>query len=400
MALAAYGIILLDDGSFSMATMVKTASGWRLQKTNTWPSTHLLKNTLLLSRSVLCGLSAHWQPSPEDDLTCRCVSNEATALACEQLLSANCAGMVPDDAFLCTLPLAFGTTKTGSFITICKEQAYFKIGVTVNESLWAVFNLAPAQPEMLEGHLGRISRFFQRTLPDRGFPTQVFCLGFSAPEMPPYTVTSLENIPGDKQTMLAAGVALASAIGQVPVLRPATARHGLRRVRTVMYGVAAACLLLVLLACAALPLASFFITTERNNYKARYEAVLNANADIREMAASNEVLARKIISSRVVALKQTRWTQVLQFLGDARPGGLWFDMLGSEPLNGQYGTARFALSGWADNESQITAFVSLLQKSGFAADVSLTSLERDAVKNVFIFRIVCTAKLYGLPITK
>jgi Tfp pilus assembly protein PilN len=391
-----------------MATMIKTALGWRLRKTNEWPSINLPQNALLLSRSVLCGISAHWQPLTESSqeypgslLYPR--TNESASLACEQLLAANCAGMVPDDAFLCTLPLALGETKAGkagSFISVFKEAAFYKIGVTLDESLCAVFNLAPVQPGMLESHLGRISRFFQRLRPDLVFPTQVFCLGFSAPDMPPYAITTLDSVPGDKQTMLAAGVALAHVAGQVPALRPATPRYALRRVRAALYGASAACMLVTLLACAAFPLAHFFLAADRDSGKARYQALLNANADIREMTSASEALAHKIIDEQAITLKQTRWTQVLQFLGDSRPAGLWFDMLGSETLNGQTGTARLAFSGWADNESKITSFISLLQKSGLAADVSLTSLDRDAAKNVFLFRIVCTAKLYGLPITK
>jgi Tfp pilus assembly protein PilN len=399
-----HGIILLDDGSFFMAIMEKNASGWRLRKTRAWPSTHLLINASLLSRSVLCGLSAHWHPSTDGDQTRSEIlyphANEATALACEQLLAANCAGMVPDDAFLCTLPLAFSTTHAGSFISVCKETSFYKIGVTINESLCGVFNLAPARSEMLESHLGRISRFIQRAAPDCVFPTQVFCLGFSAPEMPPYTVTSLETVPGDNQTLRTAGVALAKAIGRVPLLRPATRRHGVRRIRAVMYCAAAACLLLTLLACTALPLARFFLTRQRDACKARYETLLNANADIRETAVANGELAHKIIAGNAVALKQTRWSRLLQYLGDARPAGVWFEMLGSEPLNVQSGFSGIALSGWGDNESHITALISLLQKSGLAVDVSLASLERDTEKNVFLFRILCTAKLYGLPITK
>jgi Tfp pilus assembly protein PilN len=111
----------------------------------------------------------------------------------------------------------------------------------------------------------------------------------------------------------------------------------------------------------------------------------------------NDSLARAVISAFAEDSRQTRWAQFLQLLGADKPGGLYFDMLGTD-AGGKAGVVRIALSGWADNESRVTDLIGVLQKSRLCSGVSLSSIDKSDASDVFLFRILCSLHLVaGLP---
>jgi Tfp pilus assembly protein PilN len=76
-----------------------------------------------------------------------------------------------------------------------------------------------------------------------------------------------------------------------------------------------------------------------------------------------------------------------------RPEGLYFEMLGSEPVKGPPGFVRIAVSGWARSEKLVADFIEHLQKDNSISNISLSSLEKNEKKtNLCDFKIICILK--------
>jgi Tfp pilus assembly protein PilN len=403
-----HGITLTDDGSFLMASLEKTPQGWRLTKTSRWDPDNALANLLLLHRGIVVAAPSHWKPAnaPSAASAGNLVSaqtngpaaphaGEAVITNYTSRLSHNLLAVVPDDAFLCTLPLALARDPVQSFVSVYRAASFYKIGIIINGALAAVFTMAPAAPQALDGHLGRIERYWAGTGAGVKFPRQVYLLGSGGVPPGAASIASPLNCAesgidmSDTAALAASGAALSGRYGAVPRFAVDTAPASLRKARTALYAVSAGLVLCALLACAALPLFTAVAQGRLASYKKQYQAVLASNPDLKVLLGQNDSLARLIFSAHDAALAQTRWAKMLQSFGTIRPDGLFLEMLGSDGT-ALSGKVRVAFSGWAGNESQVTGFITSLQKSGLYSGVSLSSLERNESSNVSNFRITCT----------
>jgi hypothetical protein len=80
-------------------------------------------------------------------------------------------------------------------------------------------------------------------------------------------------------------------------------------------------------------------------------------------------------------------------LGKLRTEGLFYDQLGTDPLDASERSMKIALTGWAANETIVTDFIGRMQRSKTFTGVSLASLERQAAGGTCRFRLYCTLKL-------
>ena len=410
----AYGIVSTDDGSFLLACLEKTATGWRARSFRRWNADNALNNLLLLHRGVVAAAPSYWKPAnaPSSTSAGNLVSAQSNgplaphtgeAIITNYLsrLSHNLLAVVPGDAFLCTVPLAMGLSPVQSFVSVYQAALFYKIGIIINGALVAVFTMAPAAPQALAGHLGRIERYWAQTGAGAKVPGQVYLLGIGeAPAGVAFTASRLDCPNSgidmsDTDALAASGAALSGRYGAVPRFSVDTAPASLRKARTALYAVSAGLVLCALLACAALPVFNVAAQGRLASYKKQYQAILANNPDIKILLGKNDSLARLILSAHDAALAQTRWAQMLQAFGTIRPDGLFLEMLGSDG-SAASGKAAVAFSGWAYNESQVTGFIASLQKSGLYSGVSLSSLERNESSNLSTFRITCTLKLFAV----
>jgi Tfp pilus assembly protein PilN len=404
-----HGIIATDDGSFLMASLEKTAQGWVVKRQSRWNAGNALKNLLLLQRGVVCAAPSHWKPAPvrspvsAGGLVSAPSNGPLAPCAGEGIitnytgrLSHNMLAVVPGDAFLCTIPLALDRDPKQSFVSVHRAGSLYKIGITVNGGLAAVFAMAPATPQALAGHLARIARYWERAAAGAALPPHVYLIGGC--EAPADLAASRLDGAGsgidmsDTDALAAAGAALSDRYGAVPRFAVDAAPASLRKARTALYALSAGLALCALIACVTLPVLSAAAHGRLASYKKQYQAILANNPDLKVLMGKNDSLARLIISAQDEALGQTRWSQMLQTLGTVRPEGLFLEMLASEGAAAS-GSVRVALSGWAYNESQVTGFIASLQKSGVYSGVSLSSLERNESSNLSNFRITCTLNL-------
>jgi Tfp pilus assembly protein PilN len=411
MSMRTYGITTTEDGSFLMASLVKTAPGWKVKKLCRWNADNAIKNLLLFHRGVVAVAPSHWDfvksasPKSSENFIDAPSQGEmyprtnATALtAYTGRLEDNLVAVVPDNAFLCSIPLAFGGSSAGSFVSVYRTEPYYKIGVTVNATLVAVFNMAPAAPQSLAGHLGRLERYWADTHHGGQLPENRYLLGdFEAPiDIEKTSVRLGPAIKGfdinDKDAVSAVGAALIGPCGNAPRF-PVDADAALfRKVRAGMYAFSACLVLCALALVATVPVSAFIARQKLAAYKKQYQTILSNNPEIQKLMSQNDSLARATLSAYNAASKQTRWAQFFQELGTVRPQGLFLEMLGADGQAAS-GKVRIALSGWALNESQVTGFISSLQNNSMFSGVSISSIERNATSNIFTFRIACTLKL-------
>jgi hypothetical protein len=416
MSQQAYGIISTEDGSFLMSSLEKTAHGWTVKRFRRWNADNALNNLLLLHRGVVAAAPSHWKPAnaPSSASAGNLVSaqsngpvaphtGEAILTNYTSRLSHNLLAVVPSDAFLCTIPLALGRSPAQSFVSIYQAELFYKIGIIINGALAAVFTMAPASPQALAGHLGRIERYWAQTGGGAKVPGQAYLLGGS--EAPAGLAASRLDCAGsgidmsDTDALAASGAALSGRYGAVPRFAVDTAPASQRKARTALYAISAGLVLCALLACAALPVVAAAAQGRLASYKKQYQVILASNPDLKVLLGKNDSLARLILSAHDASLAQTRWGQMLQAFGTIRPDGLFLEMLGSDG-SAASGNVRVAFSGWAHNESQVTGFIASLQKSGLYSGVSLSSLERNESSNVSTFRITCTLKLCAVSPAK
>jgi Tfp pilus assembly protein PilN len=406
----AHGILFNDDGSFLLASLEKTDQGWRMKRVRRWNADSAIRNALLLHRGVVAAAPCRWKPSgapaqasAESHEAFSPNADETTLSIFTQRLSANLLGIVPEDAYLCTIPLAFGDASVTSFVSVRRTGSFYKIGIIINSALAAVFNMAPASEDSLAGHLGRIERYLA-TRTRMTFPQRLYYLGAGAPGGLTHAASRLDcgragiDI-SDYETLASAGAALSGLHGAVPILSPASGRAQFRTARTAIYAVSAALVVCTILLLAALPVSAFAVQHQLAVYKARYREILSRNADVQSLMLQNDSLARAVLSASDAAFQQTCWAQFLQALGATRPDGLFLDMLGTDAA-GKAGSARIAFSGWARNETLVTGFIASLQKNTFLCDISLASLERNESANLFTFRITCTLKFFDASAAK
>ena len=408
-----HGIASSVDGRYVMVSLRKRKSGRYHCVVRKWPHHSKLHALLLLSRQVYCGAAASWQPttaippghglaagSPESPL--RPVVDPVEAAMHTEALGDNLAQLLPDDAFLCSVSLYLGDPSVHSFLSVYAAAGYYMIGVIVKKELSAVFTTAPATPDALESHLGRIKRYWKHARPHEPFPTQIYVFGndgmFKSEE---FSVHPLPVVLGNKtliaeEELRALGCALAADTGGIAPFAVAQSDAVVRMVRSVGYcGAAAVVAAAVLLTLVPVAITAFTEWKVRSS-EANYRAVIINNPEIKNINAKNDSLAKGILKLRTKSARQTQWARFLQALGESRPDGLFFDKLGSEPLAGSPFKVRIALSGIAKSETLVTDLIARLQKNGPVSNVSLSFLEKNE-KNPTLcnFRIICIMTITG-----
>lgn len=420
-----YGIVSSGDGTFLFAGCEKTALGWRLTHIRRWSADSRLNNALLLHRGVVAATPCRWKRSGDgtgalsDPLVGALSEGAFIPLASGMAVSAysdrltgNLLAVVGDDAFLCTIPLALYNGEAQSFVSVYPAGQFYKIGIITDRTLSAVFTMAPATPQALESHLGRIKRYWHLRTGGGGaqFPDRLYVFGdgdlgtagWAPAAMRPECGTMGIDI-ADTGVLAAAGAALAAdggdcgTVPRFPVPSATAERAAFRGARTAVYAASAALVLCSLLLTAVVSVSLFFTHKSLARYTQEYRQVL---PDIALLTAQNDSLARAVLSTVSAGSRQTRWAQFLQFLGADKPEGLFFDMLASDApapasASGAAGVVRIALSGWAYNESLVTGFISSLQKNNACSSVSLSSLDKNDARNVFSFRILCSMQLFA-----
>jgi Tfp pilus assembly protein PilN len=349
------------------------------------------------------GIPSHWirqlsneteqfVTSSESTLFSPCVHESQTDFHA-RTLEKNCIGIFPDDAYLCTLPLHFGTHQQDSFIAIYKDENVIRIGITIQRTLSGVFSLPSLLHSQLNGFIDRIIRYYKIAAPEIEFPSTVYI--FNKQEVTPgsaYVTHSIDLPVRVTSEIKALGVALCSSGCVVPSFSGPTQGSKYIGIRTSIYIVS---LLLLLCTGAVTGYVYYQYFTNKNKLRQceiEYKNILNNNSEIRELTQSGETLAKKLLRIETFAAHPTRWGQFLEFLGNVRPPKLFFERLGSEQSPDSR-VIKIAIAGWADSETTVTDFIQKMNTSPFISNVTLSTLERDNKQNTTRFKILCSVQL-------
>jgi Tfp pilus assembly protein PilN len=405
-----HGIIPTDDGQYLMVSLGNAKTGEPRIGVKKWNCHDRVRTTLLLHRGVVVGLPSFWKSEksrvPDNSLlaedACKfftpCTSR-ATGDIHWETLAGNCIASVPDDAFLCTIPLYMGDQSINSFVSVFPLPAHNKIGIVVDKELVAVFDMAPCLPDALEAQIGRIRQYCKRTRPLLPFPEYIYALGKeNAFKNAHFSIHPLTTIVGNHdctsyEEIRALGAALVHSVGIVPKFSGPSAKSSVRMPRTMLY---AASVLSVLVAfiVTGVPLIADKITEIKiHAYESRFRSAILNDKEIKDLLAENEAAAKAILQFRDKSSARTNWAPFLHALGTQRPEGLYFEMLGSEPVKSSPGSLRIAVSGWARNEKLVADFIAHLQKDRHISNISLSSLEKNEKKtDICDFKILCILK--------
>lgn len=402
-----HGIAPTDDGRYVMVSLRKKKSGVVHYSVRRWGLHDKIRTALLLHRGVYCGMPSFWQPAgapaQEEKLLgaagvnhrFRPSAGRLQARMHEETFADNLLALVPDDAFLCSIPLFYGDLSLHSFFTAYRANDFWVIGVIINKELRAVFKMAPGTVDALEAHLGRIKRSWKNAAPNEPLPEHVYVLNLDAtPRCDEFFMHPLRVSAGKKvfaeEELRALGCALAGNAGGVGFFPGAPSDGVVRIVRTAALAGGAVVLMLAALATLLPAALSGNVQLKVRSSEARYRTIITNNLELKTLCDRNDSLARTILQLQKKSSRQTQWGRFLDALGESRPVDLYFDKLGSEPAAGSASKVRIAISGSAKSETLVTDFMTRLQKSGTVSNVSLSFLEKNE-KNATIcnFRIIC-----------
>ncbi len=384
-----------------------------------WPVGDRLTPLRLLHRGVYCGVRAFWKteiPAADGDIITASGDREGFASWTDRLtsseqseaLSDNLLGLVPEDSYLCTVPLYCGDPSLHSFISVHMvpaagdRQAYFKIGVIQNKTLRVVFTLAPGTADALESHLERIRRFIARNRRQIDFPEQVYLFGAAGSlslqrfVCHPLSVSIGKRIIESGDELKALGCALVRSSGNVPLFSGPPRAGARRYIRSTLWIAAGALLLATALGTLAPVFMNMSLSRELQSSNTRYRAQIMNDTDIQTALKRNDSLAASIERINGKSGRKTYWGRFLQALGEERPGGLFYEKLGSEPASAASNAVRIAISGMAQSETMVTDLIARLQKTGFISNVTLTFMEKNKTKpTICDFKIICTLTITG-----
>ncbi len=403
-----HGIVTTRDGGYTLATVVGGVGGWRLKRVRTWGSSPL-RNAMLLGLGVSLGLESHWRKgeATSDDVIAE--DSEWHGLSCTthamhlethtNALEGNIIDVVPEESYLASIPQALDRGCPDTFMAVHSEGADYEIGLVHEGVLRARFRMAPASPDALEGHLGRIERYAALPM-SPGEPRVVYWLDHCTPpalqgiEGRHAAANTFGEAASDAEGLRALGVALSSALATTTHFAGQTERSFSRHFRAAAQIAAAALLALTVVGTAVAFAADGILGAMLEARRSRYESILTSNDDIRRLRENSRELGLQILQLRSTLAKQTNWSAFLELLGTTRPSDLSFVQLGSEPVAEDKGRMRIALMGWAEREAEVTTFISRLQRSAMLGDVSLASLERESPR-MSRFKVECILRLYA-----
>lgn len=408
-----HGIIPTDDGQYLMVSLRAEETCIPRITVKQWNCHNKIRTMFLLHRGIICGVPSFWKSQksrvPDTTLTAEnagkffapCASPTTSDIH-QKALRNNCIAMVPDDAFLCTVPLYLGDHSVHSFVSVFALPQHYKIGIVINKELVAVFEMAPGTPDALEVHIGRIQRYFAQTCPLLAFPEHVYAMGSeSNVNSTHFSLHPLNIIAGKHEfktfdEIKALGVALTQTTGGVTAFSGPTPESPFRFMRSILYVVSAGVMACAITLTCVLFLLNIFTKWEVGANESRYLSIISNNREIKDLLSQNQSTVKSILRLQAKPSAQTRWGPFLHLLGMERPDGLFFEMLGSEPVKGVPGAVRVAFSGWAKSEKLVTDLISQIQKNNYVSDISLSSLEKNE-KNATLcnFKILCTLTITG-----
>ena len=405
-----HGIIPTDDGQYLMVSLGNAKTGVPRIRVIKWNCHDRIKTMLLLNRGIVCGLPSFWKSQnsriPDTMLVAEepgkyfapCTS-QTTSDIHRGTLANNSISSVPDDAFLCTVPLYLGDKSIHSFVSVYPLLEYYKIGIIVNKELVAVFEMAPCTSDAMEAHVVRIRRYVARTCPLLPFPEHIYELGKgNVLKSAHFSIHPLNIIVGNYECtayeeIRALGAALAHNEGTVPEFSGPSQKSAMRMPRTLLYAGSVLIVLVALLLTGVPLLADMLTEIKIKAYESQFRSTISNNKEIKDLLAENEASAKAILQFRDKSSAHTNWAPFLRTLGMQRPEGLYFEMLGSEPVKGPPGFVRIAVSGWARKEKLVADFIEHLQKDNSISNISLSSLEKNEKKtNLCDFKIICILK--------
>jgi hypothetical protein len=400
-----HGISLNHDGTFEYASVKNTRNGWKINRMTKRTSHDQLRNYLLLHRAVSLGLPGEWVRNYEgeqdeilsarqDDSFTFCTSNTEYEHYTDLLLN-NLDGVYPDDSVLSTIPVHFCRDTPSSFISLLNTGKFIKIGIIVNDTLFAVFKCIATTGRELTGFLGRIERYLNDTLPACPFPGKIFLLNdIPFLETATLSVTRLSTGTDSAETLHAIGSALCGVTAGIPQLSGPSPESGFRIPRLILFTTALLFLALSIIAGVAVSGYRWQLERSAEHSKQRYHHILSSNKEIRDLIKKGNKLSEKVLRMNSLIAQPTSWAPFLQFLGTCRPSGLYLERLGSEPLNKSPGRVRVAIAGWCQSETIVTEFIGALNESPSISDVTLSSMVREKRHSSLCrFKIICLLQL-------
>ncbi|MBD3314609.1 MAG: hypothetical protein GF344_02370 [Chitinivibrionales bacterium] len=406
------GVVQDIDGHYVVVRLEKTDEQWRPTKVTRFETRDVPPRITILRHGVHFGLSSRWRPTEDEECPPELVdakNPDSVHVPCGAKgeldthvasLGHNLLGVVPEDAYLVSLPLALVEGVADSFVTVHLEEAYWKIGIVIDKKLTASLRLSPATPDALSGHLARVERYWALKRPRIPFPSVVYSLSergtvpVEALRSTPVFVSLPDQLIADNGALKAAGVALSGTNGMVPLFSGPTPASSFRKARTGLYVTALTLVILgPLVALAPRGLGAWY-EHRKSVSQDEYRQVMAGNQQIRELMTETNRLAKTALRLEETFSRRTSWGRFLDALGRERPKGLYLGRMDTRPIGKRTDVIRVALAGSSTKTTAVTTFIAKLQDMPFVSNVKLSSMERDKKRSaVSNFKILCTLTL-------
>ncbi len=414
-----FGIVHTEEGRYIMAAMNRDEAGtWSLDSYRQWESNSVLHRILLFDRGVYFGIPSWWIPGKSDISFDNMIAVETENFATDksiadniynvvtyskdlcihkETLKDNLLAVVPDNAFLATLPLSKSEVTNDSFISIYGNGELYIIGIIVKTKLKASFKMAPGDHKNLPGHIGRIKRYWYIKFPNVIFPEDIVYIGdfVYTPEniFNKHPIKVHDSI-NDINLLKAMGIALAQRYEAVPMFSAQTQEALFRKTRTWIYRISAGLFITGVVAVLVFHGINLLFLNKQAKYKREYQHVIAHNLEIKKLTERVNELAVSVTRLEETFLGQTIWAKFLYAIGKKAPKDLYFERFGSKPVEKENNAVQIALYGWSPRESSITQFIAALQDMQFVTQITLSSMERDKKEHsIYGFKILCTLLL-------
>ncbi len=401
-----FGTTRNANGDFVAVKLVKRGELWESSAVKTWPVRGYGAELHSIGKAVYLAVKGAWQPtSYTDEQADRIVVPGAGGFSASvfraerdidmEVFGCSVSGTVPTDSYLTTIPLHYAESVTESFVSVYVEDEIVHVGVTIDRTPAVVFHLGSGTDErMLEGHLGRVERYWNRLDTGVEFPQTVYNIGNACSIPSGWIRVSPGNGCDDKYSLTALGAALCHVYRSVPFFSGSEHSPRVSALRGALTYAAAAVFVLGI-AGVGIPLGIHKYNRIRiDSFEKEYRRVVSGNAEIRAGIRETDSLARTVLRLHKEFSRRTTWGRFLEELGRIRPDGLYLSRLGSEPIENNNSEVRIAVVGWAHKEELITTLMGSLQSTGMVDDIQLASLERDKKNRAITrFRILCRLTL-------
>lgn len=399
------GVVPTEDGTFVSVTFRRRGGSWGLGPVRSWQMTETVKSAIVLSKGAVLGIASDWVRNGSESRDKLFTRSESVLKSCAdskqseiytRALSGSLISIVPDDAFLLTLPLMFSRNAQESFLSVYQEEKVIRIGVVVKKKLEGVFVFPSSSSSEIGSFFTRVRRYWKYVLKRDDFPETAFTLDQASPDTN-YDGVSVEPVSlpegiGSTNAMRAAGSAL-TILFSVPAfdLSPDDKFSRLRitALRFALF------LLIAGLLLSGVPSALNYISGRELEKKEQiYVTYLKEDQDIRKLNQTAVELSDRILSVKKTYSRMSNWGKLFQLLGKTRPQNLYFDRFASDQVSGSQ-KVRIVMTGWSQSETSVTDFISRIESASFIRNASLQSMERDRKnKNICRFKILCIMDLY------